>query len=402
MATYVFRATDLAGVPARGEVDANSKQDVAEQLKERGLVVIDIAAKYRSKELNIELFSRVKPGDLAVATRQLSTMVSSGMAILRALYVLEEQTESKKLKEAISAVRRDVEAGLQLSDALERHPKVFSPLYVSMVRAGETGGVLDGCLLRVADQLEKDASLRRQIRAAMIYPSLVITFALVVMLALVAFLIPVFEGVFKQFGGKLPALSQFMVDFSHLVDNDWYILIVVLAILAASFISFKRSKWGRPRWDAFKLRIPMKIGDVVQKVSIARWSRTFSSLVAAGVPIMHAIEITGKTAGNAVIEEAMAAVIANVKSGGTIAEPLKHSKVFPAMVGHMVGVGEETGALDSMLAKVADFYEDEVEAAVKAMTSILEPVMIVVVGGIVGVIVISMYLPLFSVYNQIK
>jgi type IV pilus assembly protein PilC len=402
MATYVFRATDLAGVPARGEVDANSKQDVAEQLKERGLVVIDIAAKYRSKELNIELFARVKPADLAVATRQLSTMVSSGMAILRALYVLEEQTESKKLKEAIAAVRRDVEAGLQLSDALERHPKVFSPLYVSMVRAGETGGVLDECLLRVADQLEKDASLRRQIRAAMIYPSLVITFALVVMLALVAFLIPVFEGVFKQFGGKLPAISQFMVDFSHLVDNDWYILIGVVGVVAVAFISFKRSKWGRPRWDAFKLRIPMKIGDVVQKVSIARWSRTFSSLVAAGVPIMHAIEITGRTAGNAVIEEAMAAVIANVKSGGTISEPLKHSKVFPAMVAHMVGVGEETGALDSMLGKVADFYEDEVEAAVKAMTSILEPVMIVVVGGIVGLIVISMYLPLFTVYNQIK
>ncbi|HWC86789.1 MAG TPA: type II secretion system F family protein [Solirubrobacteraceae bacterium] len=402
MATYVFRATDLAGVPARGEVDANSKQDVAEQLKERGLVVIDIAAKYRSKELNIELFSRVKPADLAVATRQLSTMVSSGMAILRALYVLEAQTESKTLKEAISAVRRDVEAGLQLSDALERHPKVFSTLYVSMVRAGETGGVLDECLLRVADQLEKDASLRRQIRAAMIYPSLVITFAIVVMLALVAFLIPVFEGVFKQFGGKLPAISQFMVDFSHLVDNDWYILILVVVAVAVAFITFKRSKWGRPRWDAFKLRIPMKIGDVVQKVCIARWSRTFSSLVSAGVPIMHAIEITGKTAGNAVIEEAMAAVIANVKSGGTISEPLKHSKVFPAMVAHMVGVGEETGALDGMLAKVADFYEDEVETAVKAMTSILEPVMIVVVGGIVGLIVISMYLPLFTVYNQIK
>lgn len=402
MATYVFRATDLAGVPARGEVDAQSKQDVAEQLRERGLVVIDIASKYRSKELNIELFSRIKASDLAVATRQLSTMVSSGMAILRALYVLEAQTESKKLRDAVAAVRKDVEAGLQLSDALERHPKVFSPLYVSMVRAGETGGVLDECLLRVADQLEADASLRRQIRAATIYPSLVITFALVVLLALVAFLIPVFEGVFKQFGGKLPAISQFMVDFSKLVDNQWYILIAVVVLLVIAFISFKRSKWGRPRWDAFKLRIPMKIGDVVQKVSIARWSRTFSSLVSAGVPIMQAIEITGKTAGNAVVEDAMASVIASVKSGGTIAEPLKHSKVFPSMVAHMVGVGEETGALDTMLAKVAEFYEDEVAAAVKAMTSILEPAMIVLVGGIVGVIVISMYLPLFTVYNQIK
>ena len=401
MATYVFKATDLAGIPARGEVEANSKQDVAEQLKERGLVVVDIAHKYRSKELNIELFARVKPADLAVATRQLSTMVSSGMTILRALYVLEAQTESNKLKEAVAAVRRDVEAGLQLSDALERHPKVFSGLYVSMVRAGETGGVLDECLLRVADQLEKDASLRRQVRAATIYPTLVISFALIVMLALVAFLIPVFEGVFKQFGGKLPALSQFMVGFSHLVDDQWYILIAVVAVLIISFLSFKNSKWGRPHWDAFKLRVPMKIGDVVQKVAIARWSRTFSSLVSAGVPIMQAIEITGKTAGNAVIEKSMAEVIASVKSGGPISEPLKRAKVFPAMVSHMVGVGEETGALDEMLGKVADFYEDEVEAAVKAMTSILEPAMIVIVGGIVGIIVISMYLPLFSVYNSV-
>jgi type IV pilus assembly protein PilC len=401
MATYVFKATDLAGVPSRGEVDANSKQDVAEQLKERGLVVVDIANKYRSRELNIELFSRVKASDLAVATRQLSTMVSSGMTILRSLYVLEEQTESKKLKEAFASVRRDVEAGLQLSDALARHPKVFSPLYVSMVGAGETGGVLDECLLRVADQLEKDASLRRQVRAATIYPTLVITFAVVVLLALVAFLIPVFEGVFKTFGGKLPALSQFMVDFSHLVDDQWYILIIVVVALLVSFISFKRSKWGRPHWDAFKLRVPLKIGDVVQKVAIARWSRTFSSLVSAGVPIMQAIEITGKTAGNAVIEESMVAVIANVKAGGTIAEPLKRAKVFPAMVPHMVGVGEETGALDAMLGKIADFYEDEVEAAIKALTSILEPAMILLVGGIVGIIVISMYLPLFDVYKAV-
>jgi len=256
MATYVFKATDLAGIPARGEVEANTKQDVAEQLKERGLVVVDIANKYRSRELNVELFSRVKAADLAVATRQLSTMVSSGMTILRSLYVLEEQTESKKLKEAFASVRRDVEAGLQLSDSLARHPKVFSPLYISMVRAGETGGVLDECLLRVADQLEKDASLRRQVRAATIYPCLVISFAIIVLLALVAFLIPVFEGVFKIFGGKLPALSQFMVDCSHLVDNQWYILVMVVALSVIAFVSFKRSKWGRPRWDAFKLRVP--------------------------------------------------------------------------------------------------------------------------------------------------
>jgi len=402
MATYVFKAMDLAGVQAKGEVEAESKQAVAEQLKERGLVVVDIAAKYRSKELNVDLFARVKPKDLSVASRQLATMVTSGMSIMRALQVLETQTASKLLKGAIAGVRSDVEAGLLLSDAMARHPKVFGPLYVSMVRAGETGGVLEECLMRVADQLEKDAALRRQVRAAMVYPAIVITFAVVVLLALVAFLIPVFVGVFKQFPGKLPALTQFMVNFSHLVTHQWYLLIAGLAISIGGFIAVKRNQRGRDAWDAFKLRIPMKIGEVVQKVAIARWSRTLSALTSAGVPIMQAIEITGKTAGNAVIERSMGDVITSVKSGGTIAAPLRECSAFPPMVAQMVGVGEETGALDSMLAKIADFYDSEVEAAVKALTSIMEPVMIIFVGGIVGVIVISMYLPLFSIYNSIR
>jgi type IV pilus assembly protein PilC len=402
MATYVFKAMDLGGLPAKGEVEAKSKQDVAEQLKERGLIVIDIAHKYRSKELNLEVFNRVSSKDLAVASRQLATMVTSGVSILRALHVLETQTQSKKLRETVAAVRHDVEAGLLLSDAMARHPKVFGPLYVAMVRAGETGGVLEECLMRTADQLEKDAALRRQVRAAMVYPSIVIIFAVGVLLALVAFLIPVFEGVFKQFPGKLPALSQFMVNFSHLVTHQWYVLLFGLVASIAGVIYVKRSKWGRPRWDAFKLRVPMKIGDVVQKVAIARWSRTLSSLTTAGVPIIQAIEITGKTAGNAVIEASMDDVITSVKGGGTISDPLSKARSFPPMVSHMVGVGEETGALDAMLSKIADFYDDEVSAAVKALTSIMEPVMIIFVGSIVGVIVISMYLPLFSVYNSIR
>ncbi|MHB8690868.1 MAG: type II secretion system F family protein [Solirubrobacteraceae bacterium] len=402
MGTFRFKAMDLAGVPASGEVEAVSKQDVADQLKSRGLVVVDIASKYRSKELNVDVFARVSAKDLAVASRQLATMVSSGMSILRALYVLETQTKSKLLKSTVVDVRNDVEAGLLLSDALERHPKVFSPLYVSMVRAGEAGGLLEECLLRVADQLEKDASLRRQVRAAMIYPILVIVFAVGVMLALCAFLIPVFVNVFKQFPGKLPALTQFMVGVSHLVTGQFYLLIFGTIAVVMAFLYFKKSKWGRPRWDAFRLRVPMKIGEVVQKVAIARWSRTLSSLTHAGVPILLALEITGKTAGNYVVEKAMGDVIDSVKRGGTISEPLRKATVFPPMVAQMVGVGEETGALDAMLSKIADFYDDEVGAAVKALTSIMEPVMIITVGAIVGVIVVSMYLPLFTVYNSIK
>ncbi len=401
MPTYKFKAMDLAGATAAGEVEALSTQDVVAQLKQRGLVVVDVASKYRSPEINIELFPHVKADELAVATRQFSTMVNAGMPILRALSVLEQQSSNRLLKSTLAAVRGDVEGGSNLSDAMARHPKVFDDLYVSMVRAGETGGLLEEVLMRVADQVEKDATLRRQVRAAMIYPCVLVTFAIGIMLALVAFLIPVFVGVFKQFPGKLPALSQFMVDFSHALTHEWYIFIVVVAAVVSGFVSFKKSATGRPLWDQAKLRCPMKIGEVVQKVSIARWSRTLSSLVSAGVPMIQALEITGHTAGNLVIERAMGEVISSVKGGGTISAPLKQAPVFPAMVPQMIAVGEETGALDTMLSKVADFYDEQVDVAIKALTSILEPVMIVVVGGIVGVIVISMYLPLFSVYNSI-
>src|SRR5436853_168273 len=299
MATFVFRAVDLAGVPARGEVDADSKQAVTDQLKSRGLIVLDINSKKGSKEISLEFMERVKARDLMIMTRQLSTMVSSGVTILRALYVLEEQTESKRLKRALVQIRKDVEAGLPLSDSLARHPKIFKPLYISMVRAGESGGLLESALLRTADQLEKEDALRRQVRAAMVYPAVVVSFAI-------------------------------------------------------------------------------------------------------GVPVLQAIEVTGKTAGNKVVEDAMDSVHDSVKRGGTIAAPLKDVNVFPSMVVHMIGVGEETGALDTMLTKIADFYEEEVSAAIKALTSILEPVMIILIGGIAGFIVISMYLPLFKVYDQIK
>ena len=402
MATYVFKAMDLTGAKATGEVEADSKQVVSDQLKSRGLIVLDIADKHSSKEIKLAFLERVKAQDLTIMTRQLATMVSSGMTILRALYVLEAQTESKPLAETIVKVRKDVEAGLPLSDALERHPKTFSPLFVAMTRAGETGGVLEESLIRVADQLEKEDSLRRQIKSAMVYPGVVLTFALSVLIGLVTFLVPVFVGVFKQFGGDLPPITKFTVALSNAIKGEWWAFIAATVAATIAFRKFKRSEWGRPKWDAFRLRVPMKIGDIVQKVALARWSRTLSALVSAGVPLLAALDITAKTAGNHVVEKAMTDVIESVKRGGTIAEPLRHASVFPGMVAQMVAVGEETGALDSMLSKIADFYEDQVAAAVKALTSILEPIMLVVVGAIVGFIVISMYLPLFKVYDQIK
>jgi type IV pilus assembly protein PilC len=401
MATYAFRAIDSAGAPSRGEVDADSKQNVTEQLRARGLIVLDIADKAKSRELNIAVFERVKAQELTIMTRQLSTMISSGLSILRTLYVLEDQTEGKKLKETLVAVRKDVEAGLSLSDSLARHPKIFGPLYVSMVRAGETGGMLEEALLRVADQLEADGDLRRKVKGAMAYPAVVLGFSMLVLVALIVFIVPVFVGVFEEFDGELPAITKFTVFLSETMTKLWFVWIAGGVGGVIAFQKWRKSKWGRPQWDKFRLRIPFKIGDIVQKVSLARWSRTLSALTSAGVPVLEAIEITGKTAGNTVVERAMDDVLDSVKQGGTIAGPLESVPVFPAMVTHMIAVGEEAGNLDGMLSKVADFYDSEVEAAVKALTSILEPVMIVLVGAIVGFIVISMYMPMFKVYDSI-
>ena len=405
MATFAFKALDLSGVATRGEIEADDKQSVASQLRQKGLIVLDIEEHKGAADVGDMLarFKRVKPQELTVATRQLSTMVSSGMSLLRALYVLEDQAKSDKLKEALTQVRKDVEAGISLSDALRRHPEIFNDLYVAMVEAGELGGILEETLTRVADQLEKDDSLRRQVKSAMMYPALIGGFAVTVLLALVTFLVPVFEKIFKDFGGQLPAITKLTVALSHFVTGQWYIGIVLTVGAVIGFKKWKQSEKGRIQWDRFKLKVPWKIGEIVQKVALARFSRTYSALIAAGVPMLQAIEITGRTAGNRVIEHAMEKVRESVKGGGSISAPMRaESDAFPTMVTQMIGVGEETGALEAMLSKVADFYEDEVAASLKALTSILEPLMIIVVGAIVGFIVISMYMPMFKVYDQIR
>jgi type IV pilus assembly protein PilC len=404
MATYAFKALDLAGSPTKGEMEAGDKQAVAAHLRSKGLIVVDIEEQTPASAGDIlARFKKIKADELVIATRQLSTMVNSGMSLLRALYIIEEQTENDKLRDIFIEVRKDVEAGLGLSDALRKHPEVFNDLYVAMVEAGETGGILDSTLLRVSDQLEKDAALRRQIKAAMMYPSLIGGFAFLVLFALVAFLVPVFEKIFKDFGGELPAITKFTVWLSHLFTQRFYVLFGGIALVVFTFRRWKRSERGRMQWDRLKLKFPMKIGDIVQKVALARFSRTFSGLIAAGVPMLEAIEITGKTSGNKVIEKAMNEVRESVKKGGSLTAPMMEvPEAFPVMVTQMIGVGEETGALETMMTKIADFYEEQVAAAVKALTSILEPIMIVAVGGIVGFIVIAMYLPMFKVYDSIK
>jgi type IV pilus assembly protein PilC len=411
MSTYAFRAVDVAGVPSRGEMEAESKSQVSELLRQKGLIVLDVTEESESFKLE-EIFSRFKSipmRDLAVFARQFATLIASGMPMLRSLYTLEDQTEDERLTAAIQSVRQDVEAGSSLSDAMERQPQVFNKLFRAMVRSGEGSGRLEETLDRVAFHLEKLDALRRQIRSAMMYPAFVFTLAIVVMLAVVTFIVPIFVGVFEEISaetpgesGELPFLTSIVVGISDFIKGYWFIWLPGIVGAVFGFLRWKDTEAGRIQWDGIKLKFPFHIGDIVQKVALARWSRTFAGTVASGVPILQSIKITGETSGNAQVELAMDDVYASVKSGGSIAAPIEKNDLFPAMVGHMVSVGEETGQLEHMMIKIADFYEDEVDAKVKALTSLLEPIMICFVGGVVGFIVIAMYLPIFSLYDKIR
>jgi type IV pilus assembly protein PilC len=411
MSTFAFRAVDLAGVPSRGELEAPSKVQVSEQLRQRGLIVLDVSEKRESMQLDqmLDRFRKVNIRNLSVFSRQFATLIASGMPMLRTLHTLEDQTEDRILKEAIVGVRQDVEAGGSVASALERRPDIFDNLYRSMVRSGEGSGRLEEVLDRVAYQLEKTDALRRQIRSAMAYPIVVFVLAIAVMLAVVAFIVPVFAGIYEEIAAdqagetaELPFMTQMTVGVSETVTGYWYVLVLVIPVLIFALLRYRKTERGREQWDKLKLRLPAKIGDVVQKVALARWSRTFSGTVAAGVPILQSIKVTGQTAGNTVIEKAMDDVYDSVKGGGTISRPISQHAIFPAMVTHMVSVGEETGQLEHMLTKVADFYEAEVDAKIKALTSLIEPLMIMFVGGVVGFIVISMYLPIFELYDKIR
>ena len=410
MSTFAFRAVDLAGAPSRGELEAGSKTQVTEQLRQRGLIVLDVSEKRDPLKVDsfMDRFKSVPMRELSVFSRQFATLIASGMPMLRSLYTLEDQTEDEKISAAIAGLRADIEAGSSVADGMERHPVVFDPLYRSMVRAGEGSGRLEQALEMIAVQLEKLDALRRQIRSAMMYPALVFSFALIVMIVVVAFIVPVFAGIFIELASEspgesaeLPFMTQITVGISELMTGAWYILLPAAIGLAIGFFQWKKTDKGRYQWDVLKLRLPFKIGDVVQKVAIARWSRIFSGTIQAGVPILQAVKIAGETAGNEVVSRAMEDVYASVRQGGSISAPLGRAPVFPTMVTHMVSVGEETGQLEHMLAKVADFYEAEVDAKIKALTSLIEPIMIVFVGVIVGFIVISMYLPIFSLYDKI-
>jgi len=409
--TFAFKAMDLTGTPSAGELDADSKAQVSEQLRQRGLIVLDVSEK--KAPFNIEdLFKRFQGVDmraLSVFSRQFATLVASGMPMLRTLHTLEEQTQEEQIKAAVGSVRSDVEAGSTLEQGMERHPKVFDRLFRAMVRSGEQSGRLEDALDRIAFQVEKADILKRQVKSALMYPALVFSVAVIVLVAIVAFVIPVFVKIFEELAAEhpeekagLPVPTQICVTASEAITGYWFLILPSIALFIFAFVRLKKTKVGHEYWDRLKLRIPFKIGDVIQKVALARWSRTFSGSVSAGVPMLQAIQLTGETAGNIVVEQAMEDVYESVKRGGSLAAPIQANPIFPPMVGHMIAVGEETGQLEHMLTKIADFYEAEVDAKVKALTALIEPLMIVFVGGMVGFIVIAMYLPMFSIYEKIR
>src|SRR6188508_3580897 len=403
MAAYGYSAIDAQGIELRGEIHAPDVDAAREQLRLRGLLAQYMHELPAEGEEGVRTFFKaVKPKSLQIFSRQFATMIEAGLNVVSALVILEEQTEDKYLSAVLTELRADVEGGLLLSQAMGRHPKIFNRLYIAMVEAGEAAGILDQVLDRVAFQIEKETQIKRRVKGAMIYPTMVLIFATLVLIGMLLFLVPIFVEIFATLGGDLPALTLYVVAMSDFLKANWMFVFPGVGAAIFGFRRFKKTELGRQLWDRFKLRAPMKIGPVVLKVTIARFSRTLSTLTAAGVDIIKALEITGQTAGNWVVESALADVRAAVHAGMPIAQPLVENPIFLPMVGHMVKIGEETGELEKMLGKIADFYEDEVDASIQTLTSIIEPIMMIGVGLMVGVIIISMYLPMFKMLTLVK
>jgi type IV pilus assembly protein PilC len=407
MPSFAYSAINAQGFELSGEIQATDLGAARDALRSRGLMTQTIqelrsGASSTAQAGRSFMKAKVKPKSLQIFSRQFATMIEAGLSVVSALVILEQQTDDKALKLVVDDVREQVESGALLSEAMARHPDVFSRLYVAMVEAGEAAGVLDVVLDRVATQIEKEQKIKRRVKGAMIYPSVVLVFATLVMVGMLMFLVPVFVKIFDQLGGQLPTLTQWVLHASNLLRGYWFIIFPLVGVGIWGFFRWKKSDTGRQAWDRFKLRIPMQIGIVVRKIAMARFSRTLSTLVASGVDIIRALEITAQTAGNWVVEDETMKMRIRVQEGAPIAQPLIESAVFPPMVGQMVKIGEETGELEQMLSKVADFYEDEVDASISALTSIIEPLMMVGVGMMVGIIIIAMYLPMFKMLQLIE
>jgi type IV pilus assembly protein PilC len=399
MAVFSYQGRGTAGT-LTGEIEAADRTAAVGELRRRAILVTKINEKAGGKT-PAKAGGKVKDKEMAIFTRQFSTMIDAGLPLVQCLSILAEQSESKNLRDVTGRVARSVEQGSTLADALRRHPRTFDDLFTNLVEVGETGGILDTVFQRLAAYIEKAAALKRKVKSAMIYPASIIGVAFLVVIFMLTFVIPTFTKMFRDLGADLPLPTQIVVWLSDFVRT--YILVIIAAVIGCVFAlrAYYRTEKGRSTIDALLLKLPI-IGTLIRKVAVARFTRTLGTLVSSGVPILEGLRITARTSGNRVVEKAVLQCRAAVTAGKTLAEPLKVSGVFPPMVIQMISVGEQTGALDAMLSKIADFYDDEVDTAVGALTALLEPIMIVVLGVLIGGLVVAMYLPIFKLVTLVK
>lgn len=404
--TFAYKGRDSDGKMVKGRIDAASEGAVNSRLRTMGISPISVQQATGGTGLSMEINFRpagasIKLKDLAIMSRQMATMISSGLSLLRTLTIMAEQTENKELKVILGTISREVETGSSLSDATAKHPRVFPPIMISLLRAGEAGGFLDQSLVSIANNFESEVKLRATIKSALTYPVIVLIMAVVAVIAMLVFIVPIFKTMFEGFGSELPAPTQFLVWLSSIM---WFVLPTIIIgsiVFTLWWGKNKNTEAVRKVVDPLKLKLPV-FGNLFRKVAIARFARNFSAMLAAGVPILQVLQIVGETSGNWVIEDALRHVAESVRQGRTVAEPLSQAKVFPAMVTQMVSVGEDAGALEQMLAKIADFYDDEVQAATEQLTAMIEPLMIAFLGVVVGGMIVALYLPIFSIFEKIQ
>ena len=397
MPTFAYTARTQNGELKSATVDARSRDDVVAQLRRQRLTLVKIEDSPKKPKTK----GRIKRRDVVIFTRQLSTMINSGLPLVQALDILAKQTESPPLSATARAVVADVESGNTLADAMRRYPAAFDDLYVNMVAAGESGGILDVILGRLASFIEKNDALVRKVKGAMIYPGVILSVAAIAVVVLLIFVIPVFQNMFGSAGLALPLPTRIVIGASHILIHDGLLIGLVIAGLVYGFSRYRATPNGKLKVDQILLKMPI-LGDVIRKSAVSRFTRTLGTLISSGVSILEGLEITAKTAGNRVVQDAIMASRSSIAGGDTIAGPLQKSGVFPPMVISMIAVGEQTGGLDEMLSKIADFYDEEVDAAVSGLLAAMEPLMIVVLGVIVGGMVVSMYLPIFNMINAVQ
>jgi len=404
MATFKYAVRDRAGKAVEGTLDGDNKDAVSSKLRSMGYVIVSLEQQggVLASLNSITFGTGVKIKDITIFSRQFATMIGAGLSLTKCLSILGQQTESPALRVIITQIGKDVESGQSLSDAMSKHPKVFPPIFVNMVRSGETGGVLDEVLNRVADHFEREDMIKGRIKSAMTYPAAMGSLVLIILIAMLVFVVPTFQTMFASMGGTLPLPTQILVNISEGARGlPGLLTVVFIIVFVVAFRWWKRTEAGLYAWDSIKLRMPV-FGKLIRKMALSRFTRTFGTLVSAGVPILSALDIVGSTSGNEVIHRAVRKVRSAIKEGETIAKPLSENPIFPAMVVQMISVGEETGALDAMLGKVAEFYDEEVTAGVDGLTSLIEPIMMATLGLVVGGIVIALYMPMFEVVALVK